>query len=314
MVGVTWESVAADLRSGRRTTRRSATQLSVLPNGTLIDLYVEIDGSATNPNIFTSFFAVIRSTDNGVTWSAPMKIADNWMSVGTRDPDTGTLVRDSSLVPEIAAGPGGSLLVVWQDSRFNNGARDAIALSRSSDGGATWSAPCGSTAIAAVAAFTPNVHVRSDGMIGVSYYDFRSNTSDRQRCSPTTGWRVRPMASAGRRTRLPGHSILAIAPFTTSPAPGGYFLGDYQALLSVGNVFVPMFVQTNTGNLNNRTDVFVAPAVSAVSSTITATQAAVVVQVAPQVSADMRQRVSDNIVRAMQARVPGWRGMAAPQN
>ena len=166
--------------------------------------------------------------------------------------------------------------MVWQDARFNNGARDAIALSRSSDGGATCVRASAGRQQSGRAAFTPNVHVRSDGMIGVSYYDFRSNTSDLATLY-TDYWLARSADGVSwQENQIAGPFDLAIAPFTTSPAPGGYFLGDYQSLLSVGNVFVPMFVQTNAGNLTNRTNVFVAPAVSAVSSTITATQPAVV--------------------------------------
>jgi hypothetical protein len=38
--------------------------------------------------------------------------------------------------------------------------------------------------------------------------------------------------------------------------PGSYFLGDYQGLAAAGNNFVPFFVQANTGDTANRTDVF----------------------------------------------------------
>ncbi len=103
----------------------------VLPNGTLVNLFVDITGGANDS--FTSALAVIRSSDNGASWSTPIKVADN-LSVGTRDPDTGAAVRDSSLVPAIEVGPGGVLYVLWQDARFSAGARDAIVLSRSTDG------------------------------------------------------------------------------------------------------------------------------------------------------------------------------------
>ena len=54
-----------------------------------------------------------------------------------------------------------------------------------------------------------------------------------------------------RESRVAGPFDLAIA-----PNAGGLFLGDYQALTSIGAVFVPFYVQTNNGNLSNRTDVF----------------------------------------------------------
>ena len=68
--------------------------------------------------------------------------------------------------------------MVWQEGRFTNGARDQIAYTTSVDGGLTWRVPVRINGSAAVAAFVPTVAVRSDGTIGVSYYDFRANTAD----------------------------------------------------------------------------------------------------------------------------------------
>src|SRR5438094_10192673 len=41
--------------------------------------------------------------------------------------------------------------------------------------------------------------------------------------------------------------------------PFGYFLGEYEGLTNIGNVFVPVFVGVNNGNPANRTDVFAQP-------------------------------------------------------
>ncbi len=87
-------------------------------------------------------------------------------------------IRDGSASAEIAVAPNGQLLVVWQDARFSGGAVDGIALSRSTDGGLTWSAPAQVNSARTVPAFTPSIHVRPDGTIGISYYDLRSNTAD----------------------------------------------------------------------------------------------------------------------------------------
>src|SRR5262249_13969939 len=134
-------------------------------------LFIEL---ALNPDGSTQsgFLKVIRSGDHGATWSAPVQVSQ-LLAVGTTDPRTGAFVRDGSVVPQIAAAPDGTLYVVWQDSRFTNGARDGIALARSGDGGTTWSAPVPVNSMHGVPAFTPNVHVRSDGTIGVTYFDLR---------------------------------------------------------------------------------------------------------------------------------------------
>ena len=82
----------------------------------------------------------MRSTDKGLTWSAPIKVAD-FMGIGGRDPETGQAIRDGALLPQIAVGPQGQVHAVWRDARFSTGARDAIVMSTSTDGGLTWGAP-----------------------------------------------------------------------------------------------------------------------------------------------------------------------------
>ena len=71
----------------------------------------------------------------------------------------------------------GALYVVWSDARFSGRAHDDVALSRSTDGGLTWSAPVKvNQTTNNAAAFTPSVHVAGDGTVAVTYYDFRNNT------------------------------------------------------------------------------------------------------------------------------------------
>ena len=72
---------------------------------------------------------IMRSTDKGATWSAPITIAD-LQTVGTVDPETGIGIRDASVIGAIAAGQNGVLAVTWQDSRFTGGAYDGIAFSQ----------------------------------------------------------------------------------------------------------------------------------------------------------------------------------------
>lgn len=101
---------------------------------------------------------------------------------GREDTDcetTGDPVRDGAGIPSIAVGEDGRLHVVWQDARFGRGGYDAVAYAQSRDGGLTWSTPVAVNARLDVAAFTPTVHVRSDGTIGVAYCDFRADTTDR---------------------------------------------------------------------------------------------------------------------------------------
>jgi hypothetical protein len=246
--GVSWQPPRAvyDPGSERQTINNIVV---VLADGTLILSFTELDSrqqGAAPPKL-----AIMRSQDRGATWSSPIVIG-TVQSVGTRDPETGARVRDGNMLGAIAAGRNGQLAVVWQDARFGGASHDGIAFARSLDGGLTWSAPVGVNAVRTAPAFVPAVQIRDDGMIGVTYYDMRNNTADASTL-PVDYWLTQ---SADGRTwserRVAGPFDLAQA-----PVANGLFLGDYQALASIGSVFVPFFVQTNTASPGNRTDVFV---------------------------------------------------------
>ena len=152
---------------------------------------------------------------------------------------------------DVAVDGSGALYVVWQDARFSGGQFDGIALSRSLDGGLTWTAPVRVNANNTIAAFTPTVHVRADGVIGVTYYDFRSDT-DNLDTLLTDYW----LATSTDGTNWSESHLTGPFDLARAPDSGGLYLGDYQALTSLGSDFLPFFVQTNAGTGGNRTDVF----------------------------------------------------------
>lgn len=246
--GATWEPARAVYDPGT-----SSQTIGVLPlplrDGSLLLVFTQLDEGANGTT--TSTLRVLRSSDRGATWSAPVTVATQ-QSVGTRDPSTGQAVRDGSDLATAAADRSGVVYVAWQDARFSGGARDAVVVSRSTDGGQTWSAPVRASGNATVAAFTPTLQVRADGTIGVSYYDFRNDTSDPATLQTDYWVATSTDALTWTDTHVTGPFSL-----TGAPTASGLFVGDYQALLAVGGQFVPVFVQT-TGDTTNRTDVFAA--------------------------------------------------------
>jgi hypothetical protein len=245
--GATWEAARAIYDPGVKS-QTLGNQIVVLLDGTLVNLLTRIDyGAGTQA---TSIYAVLRSTDHGVTWSAPIKIADD-LSVGVADPETGAPVRDAGDLAEIALAPDGSLYLVWEDARFTSGQRNGIALSRSSDGGLHWSAPVQVNSDHNVPAFVPTVAVLANGTIGVSYFDFRDNTPDRNSL-PTAAWLSTSTDGLSWREQ----KILGPFDLDAAPVAEGLFLGDYQGLVGVGNIFVPLLVQANHADTANPTDVF----------------------------------------------------------
>ncbi|HET7175670.1 MAG TPA: sialidase family protein, partial [Gammaproteobacteria bacterium] len=172
--GSTWEAARAIYDPGTDN-QTIGNEVIGLTDGSVVDLFEEIDG--TSGNSAAGIVRVIRSTDHGATWSAPITVANN-LSVGTSVPFTGAAVRAGSGLPQGAAAPGGGVVVVWQDGRFSNGGHDGIAFSRSSDGGQTWSSPVEVNSATSAPAFTPSVAVLKDGTVGVTYFDFRNDTDD----------------------------------------------------------------------------------------------------------------------------------------
>jgi hypothetical protein len=274
-------------------------QIVVLPNGTLVNVFTQIDPGANNAQLAS--IQVIRSTDRGGSWSGPVKVAD-LLAIGARDPATQVPVRDGSILPEVAVAPNGQLLVAWQDARFSGGTIDGIALARSSDGGLTWTAPVQVNSVRTVAAFTPSIRVRADGTIGITYYDLRSNTADTATL-PTELMLARSIdATNWTEVRLTPTFDLA-----TAPQAGGYFLGDYHGLAASGNVFIPVFVRT-TGNTGNRTDVYavLARSIASTANAPARVRMQAVPASLPPIDEATRLRASEHLTRVMERRLPGW--------
>lgn len=241
--GATWEP-AREIYSPSATGQTINNQIVVLPDGTLVLFFTEI--ADAGPQL-----RIMRSTDKGIAWSAPITIAAH-QSIGTVDPETGAPIRDGSILGAIAVGRNGMLAVVWQDSRFAGGTRDGIAFARSVDGGLTWSAPARVNGDPTVPAFLPTVAIRDDGVIGVSYFDFRSNTAD-PNTLPTDTW----LATSSDGITWQERSTVPAFDYATAPlASGSYFLGDYTALATVGTTFVAFNGRTTGTTATNRSDIF----------------------------------------------------------
>jgi hypothetical protein len=244
--GATWEP-ARPIYDPGPAEQTIGNLIRVLPNGTVVNLYAHLIGTDETPS--AAFLEVVRSTDHGATWSTPIRIS-TFSPRGTTDPITHEEIRDGSIVPQMAVAPNGTIYVVWQDGRFAND-HDGIAMSRSTDGGLTWSAPVRINPVGAAAAFTPQVHVRADNAIAVTYFDLRSNTTDISTLL-TDYWIARSADGATwTETRVADTFNMNTAPI----AEGGYFLGDYMGLASNGTTFISFYART-TGSLTNRTDVF----------------------------------------------------------
>ena len=252
--GKTWTGTRPIFDPGQNS-QTIGNQVLVAPNGTLYDFF-ELIQTTGDPNFTPRGLSVdfISSSDGGNTWSQPTVVSTQQTPTDT-DPNTGQVIRTGEGLPEVAIDAStGQLYVVWEDARFTGGTVNQAVISTSTDGGATWSAPAAVSKVTGRPAFTPTVAVNSAGTVAVTYYDFRNLPAGDTTTLPTDYWLTSSTnhgASFGNEIHIAGSFDMLNAPFA-----GGFFVGDYESLTTIGTTFEPFFVQTNDENTSNRTDVF----------------------------------------------------------
>jgi hypothetical protein len=236
--GDSWET-ARQIYDPGPDTQTISNQIVVLRDGTLVDLLMVImQNSSPTPRATVS---VLRSTDRGVSWSAGIPVADAEF-VGVYDPKNGRGIRTGSVVPTIAVDrANGALYIAWEDARFSGMARDGIALSKSMDGGLTWSAPVQVNGAPAVQAFTPALAVASNGSVGVTYYDLRNDDASDGDHLMVARWLATSIDGGATFTDAVIGGPFDLRPAAQVDVTSAYFLGDYQGLASAGSVFLPFF-------------------------------------------------------------------------
>jgi hypothetical protein len=269
--GETWEPARSIYDPGRLS-QTIGNQVEVLPNGSLINGFNLIRAASNRDKQRGFNVAVLRSRDKGETWTGPIhvsrllvdRVEDPEVSApcaGARTREGTCPVRTGDIIPDFAVdhsgtATDGNLYAVWMDTRFNDPDHDDIVLSRSEDGGRTWSAPVVvDHAPDGVDAFTATVDVDDAGRVAVSYYDFRFDVPGDPRLS-TDLWLAH--SHDGGRTFPAADELRVTADsfdMRTAPFARGYFVGDYTGLSHFGSRLDALWVQTNDGNAGNRTEV-----------------------------------------------------------
>ncbi len=249
--GQTWEP-ARVIYESHDINLNKGFRLVVRPDGTLLAFSTEAQWRGKK--LDGGKILVMRSTDKGATWGVPTSIANipgNLAMLETRQNVRelhgagGLGWLDAEVDPE-----NGNLYVVFKDASLSNGRFGSIAFTMSIDGGFNWSTPIKvnqtPTNIPAdnQQAFMPSIAVNDDGVVAVTYYDFRNNTPATG--SPTDYWMVHAHPSDGltnpaswsRENRMTNTSFNMEA----APAPSdGFYLGWTQGLVAMGSSFGSMF-------------------------------------------------------------------------
>ena len=237
------------------------TLIDVLPDGTLLNLYLVANGSPIIKQSIPSTPLIpwivmsTRSSDGGRTWSAPVRIASIDNPVAPQDPDSGATVRAFPVI-SVAHARDGSAYVVWNEISSYASAR--VWLARSADGGRNWGAP---QTVAAVKsqAFLPGVAVARGGTVGVSFDDFRHDRRGDKKLTTDVWLRYsRDRGSTWRETHLAGPFDMLTAPPTSSTEVAGRFVGDYQGLVALPRGFGALFAQGKPEAKSGPSDIFYA--------------------------------------------------------
>ncbi len=209
----------------------------VAPDGTIFVAFE--NEQAINDGQFRDQYLVVKSTDGGVTWSAPVRasdiihdgVSDYPINIVGRQTLSNSQFRVNSAGNLAVDVTNGELVVVWSDNRKGTAANTntSILMARSSDGGNAWGAPI-TVSAAANDQFYPWAAFAPDGTLNVAFFD-RSFDPANSKYGITLA-RLAPQGKKFASQRVdtglsdPNHARWF------SGATGGktLFLGDYNGL------------------------------------------------------------------------------------
>jgi hypothetical protein len=233
-------------------------ELGLLPDGTILDAFAELlPRPRDEPGPIEERLAVMRSSDGGRTWSAPVTAAKLEHTTVT-DPITHRPIRADSLDIGFAAGPDGRAYVAWVEDP--DAPPEHVFVASSSDGGVTWSRP--SVVASGVEPFLlPSMAVAANGVVGVMYDSFEPPRPDGE--GRTDVWFATSVDHGSTWTTA--HLAGPFDVHTARLSDRGDFVGDYQGLAGLPRSFAAAFVLARPLAERGPTDVFFASPPVAVS-------------------------------------------------
>jgi hypothetical protein len=221
----------------------SAPRLLVLPNGTLLTLFVRTDLEAG----FGAHYAA-RSLGEGRTWLPPVQFGPQLPLLEFVHPEWGHLPQPH--FPSAAVAPDGTVYIAFENN--SSASSGGIGVAKSGDGGLSWS----SSMLPDVSAyaFEPAIAVDKHGTVGVMWYDLRNDVpGDAALTADVWLAHSHHRGTSWRQTHVAGPTDLR-----TAPVPGHNYVGEYQGLAGLRHGFAAAFTLAAPQAKNGPTDIFFA--------------------------------------------------------
>ena len=220
-----------------------APRLLVLPDGTLLAIFVRID-----LELGLGAHYAARSLDEGQTWLPAVEVGSLPL-LEFFDPQTGDEFPQAHY-PSAAVAPDGTAYIAFEAN--SSASSGGIGVARSRDGGITWSTSMlpGVSAYA----FEPAIAVDSHGTVGITWYDLRNARPGDAALTAADVWFAHSDNQGGswQQTHVAGSTNLA-----TVHLPNR--VGEYQGLAALrGRGFAAIFTLAAPQAENGPTDIFFA--------------------------------------------------------
>lgn len=195
---------------------------------------------------------LLRSLDGGVTFDPSIVAAtrlDVWGADASRVPGDARVVPIQSLA--VDPNDGDTLYYVYHDSEalLPNGFDVDVWLTKSTDGGTTWSTPAVVNTDAPLVPqdeFFPWIEVDRTGRVHLLFYSGAAFSQD-DTDSQGRFHAIYSFSDDGGTTW--SESQLATSPLDTVTAfPNGLFIGDYLGMSTAGGRTFPLYLDTDTGD------------------------------------------------------------------
>ena len=239
--GVTW-STAGPIHSA--TTSAQGSQPIFLRDGRVAIIYWNFAGSGFSGGDAAATpeeIDMVLSNDGGVTFGAPTLVT----TVTRYDQPS---IRSGVFLPSATTDrTTGALYVVYQ--ALDSAGHPRVLFTKSTNTGATWSAPIAVTDNPNTGVFNPAISASPDGQtLTVSFYDQRDSGGVTTLCNLYLAQSFDGGATWQPNIRLTSETTNAtLAPLTAA----GYMLGDYLGIAESTTPdvpAVPVWVDTRTGN------------------------------------------------------------------